>query len=579
VAVGIVCAAGLAAAPAAGQSAQAPAAMITRAVEFEQAARWREAIAAWRAVLDLGDAVQGVLGLERVFTQLQQEDSVIAVLDTLLPKMPANRVLRAAQLRTLRSLGRDADARAAFAAWVRASPVDPAPYRDYAAQLIGDGRVAQADTVLRLAAATLGSSKDLMVEVAQLNVALGRWAQGAAAWREAMEREPYLEQTAQYSLGKTPASQRDSVRAALAAPPANAPAPHARSSVAGASAALAPAPARKVLGMLELQWGNARDGWRVLATLTMADSAWDTWSDFASEAERQGAWIAARDALSAMYAARPATPLLLRSARAAVSGGDPASAVPLLARARSLLEPEAVRRDVLPLEVRALSQLGRAADAEALVAREPLLDAVTRQVFARQIAWGWVRAGQVEKARAALAGASSDDDEEVSGWIALFDGDFRRARAGLRRPADATGDVVTAMALLGRTTADSSRAVGAAFLVLARGDTAQAAARFERAADELSDAAPLLLAFAARLRIAKRQDGAAIALWQRILQRHATSPEAAEADLEWARTLRRRGDVAGAVERLEHLILSYPQSALVPQARRELEGLRGGAAA
>ena len=43
-------------------------------------------------------------------------------------------------------------------------------------------------------------------------------------------------------------------------------------------------------------------------------------------------------------------------------------------------------------------------------------------------------------------------------------------------------------------------------------------------------------------------------------------------------TLEARGDASGAGERLEHLILTYPNSALVPQARRELETLRSGVA-
>ena len=60
-----------------------------------------------------------------------------------------------------------------------------------------------------------------------------------------------------------------------------------------------------------------------------------------------------------------------------------------------------------------------------------------------------------------------------------------------------------------------------------------------------------------------------------VVERTRSAPEAAEADLEWARVLRRRGDTAGAIARLEHLILTYPQSALVPQARRELELPRG----
>lgn len=189
-----------------------------------------------------------------------------------------------------------------------------------------------------------------------------------------------------------------------------------------------------------------------------------------------------------------------------------------------------------------------------------------------------MRAGEVEKAKAALAGASGDDDEEVSGWIALFEGDLTRARAGLRRPADATPDVVTAMALLGRTRGETGRVAGAAFLALARGDTATAAQRFERAADELGDAAPLLLGYAARLWSQRRNDAQAISIWGRIVNSYPISPEAAESDLEWARTLRRKGDLAGATERFEHLILSFPNSALVPQARRELETLRSGVA-
>ena len=60
-------------------------------------------------------------------------------------------------------------------------------------------------------------------------------------------------------------------------------------------------------------------------------------------------------------------------------------------------------------------------------------------------------------------------------------------------------------------------------------------------------------------------------LWKRIVERYPESPEAAEANLDWARVLRASGDVRGAVQRLEHLIITYPQSALIPQARRELD--------
>lgn len=535
--------------------AQAQPAAVSRAVEIEQAGRWRDAVVAWRAVLDAGDVAQGALGLERVFAQLGQEDSVRVLVDSLLRAQPANRMLRGIQLRTLRSLGRDREEGAAFDAWVAVAPGDLAPYKEYASQLLMDSRTAKADSVLHRGVATLGP-QGFSLELAQLQVALGRWGPGAGLWRDVMIAEPYMEQAALFSLGVAPPDGRDSIRAHLSRVPA---------SVA----------ARKVLGTLELQWGNAREGWRILSTLTAADSAYETWSDFAAEAERQSAWIPARDALLRMFSAKSDVALQLRAASDAVSGGEPATALPILASARTRADAAATRSRILPLEVRALTSLGRAADAEALVAREGTsVDAVTQLIFAKQLAWGWVRAGEVDKARRALGGAAGDDDEEVSGWIALFEGDFVKARAGLRRPADATPDVVTAMAMLGRTRADTGRVAGSAFLALARGDSAGAAQRFERAAEELSDAAPLLLGFAARIWSQKRNDASAIALWGRLVLRHPLAPEAAEADLEWARTLRRKGDVAGASERLEHLIISYPNSALVPQARRELEAMR-----
>jgi hypothetical protein len=166
--------------------------------------------------------------------------------------------------------------------------------------------------------------------------------------------------------------------------------------------------------------------------------------------------------------------------------------------------------------------------------------------------------------------------------VALYGGDLAGARRLLRRSpasapgAPAGGDALaslTAMTVLSRTRAERSDALGAAFLALARGDSARAAAGFEAAAPALPDAAPSLLAAAARLRLARGDSAAAEALWRRLVDAHAAAPEAAEAELAWARALAGRGDRAAARARLEHLIVTYPESALVPLARRELEAL------
>jgi hypothetical protein len=181
----------------------------------------------------------------------------------------------------------------------------------------------------------------------------------------------------------------------------------------------------------------------------------------------------------------------------------------------------------------------------------------------------------MSRARGALKVAGPDaDSSDVAGWLALYAGDLRTARKLLRSGGDASPELALALALVARVTLDSAPALGHAFLVLARGDTAAAADSMLASSDKLPAAASILLYTAAQLRAALKDDARALPLWQRVVEQYASSAEAPAAELEWARALRRRGDPAGATRRLEHLILTYPQSALVPQARRDLELLR-----
>src|SRR6185312_3576996 len=112
------------------------------------------------------------------------------------------------------------------------------------------------------------------------------------------------------------------------------------------------------------------------------------------------------------------------------------------------------------------------------------------------LAWGWIRAGDVARARALLARSDSGDSDAL-GWIALYDGDLATARKSLRPEVESSPEGLSALALLARTRADRAPVAGDAFLLLARGDTSGAAQGFQKAATELGDAAPLLLATAA----------------------------------------------------------------------------------
>jgi hypothetical protein len=61
-----------------------------------------------------------------------------------------------------------------------------------------------------------------------------------------------------------------------------------------------------------------------------------------------------------------------------------------------------------------------------------------------------------------------------------------------------------------------------------------------------------------------------------IITDYVKSPEAPAALLALARTLSQKSETMGeAREQLERLILDHPRSALVPQARQELDRLQG----
>jgi tetratricopeptide (TPR) repeat protein len=544
-----------------GAQAQPGEAALRRGIDFENAGKYRDAVAAYREALQQGAVTQAILGLERAFGSLGQEDSLAPALDALLRAAPRDPTLRGVMLRTLRAQGRDAAARRAFEEWRAIEPRDAAPYREYVRLLLTDRRAALADTVLQAAVAATGGAREFATEFADLYGALGRWDAAAVAWRDAMVDAPYLDQSATYSLMGAPAAARDGVRRALVAPP-------------NASPAVVVALAR-ARAWLELRWGAPRDGWRVLSALPATDSSALLWVEFADEAEPAGGTLAARDALVAAYAVTRDPALALRAAGVALAGGDAAGALQLAAGVEAALDSVRVVGDALSLRVRALGELGRPLEAEQLIDRYGArVSEAQRRLFARSLAWGWIRAGDISRARRAAAQGGGDDEDVVSGWLALFDGDLEAARRGLRTAEEQSSEVVTALAFISRAKRTHAPAIGAAFLALARGDTARAARAFEQAADSIPEAAPFLLGLAARVAIARRDEGRALVLWARLVEQYAASPEAPEADLEWARALQRRGDRAGATARYEHLILTWPDSALVPQARDALDRLR-----
>ena len=524
-----------------------------RGMDLEQAGKYRDAASAFRAALPGVNGVAAMLGLERAYAALGWTDSMVAVIDSAIRVRPAEVAFRGIQMRTLQTLGRSDSMRDAFERWAGEFPREAAPYREYARMLIAAGRAQSADTILQRAQRALGGTRDLQMELAQTRAALGLWVGSAEAWRAAVREAAYLDRAAVFALTPTPFPVRDSIRMVLTAVPVE-------------------RGARQILASLELGWGAPRAAWIALRDLPAGDSVAVAWTAFADHAEAVEAWLPARDALSAVIDWKMSPELAVRAAEAALRGGEPRSALSLAERASAGRDSASVAKTLALVLVRSLGALGRPDEAVRVAdGYARWLSPEELEALRRELAWAWVRTGDVARARQSLTVAGTEEEAaEVTGWLALYEGNLQEARSSLRGGVS-TPDAVLAMSLLARTRVNSSPDVGRAFLELARRDTVAAAAAFERAGPGIPDATSLLLAIAARLRASRGETAAAIALWQQIAERHLDTPEAAEANLDWARSLRRAGDNPGAIRRLEHLIITYPQSALVPQARRELD--------
>jgi tetratricopeptide (TPR) repeat protein len=540
--------------------AQAPAdtMMFYRALDLEAAGKYRDAAPLFRAALRTPTVVNALLGLERVYAELGWSDSLVAPLDTLIAANPREETYRTVQLRTLQSLGKDADLRRAFERWIHDSPNNAAPYREYARLLLQKNQAVAADSVLIRARQVLGTTKDLQLELAQARAAQGQWVESAQAWREALLTADYLEQAAAYALAPTPMAARQQIREIFLASPIE-------------------VPSRRALADLETGWGSPADGWNALKDLPPDSTAADAWSEFAKRAEAEDRWTIAREALELAVRWRRTPELALRAATAALNAGDAPAALRLAPLTDAKGDSSLVARSYLPMHARALAALGRPAEAERMVETyDRFLTPGARNTLTRTIAWGWVRTGNMNRARAALAATGVDgDSSDAAGWLALYEGNLKAARGLLRGGTESSPELALALGLIARLKADSAPAIGHAFLALARGDSAGAIAQFLQAADQTPSVRSLLLLTAAQVEAARKNDAAAIALWKRIVESQGETPEAPQAELEWARLLRRNGDNPGAAEHLEHMILTYSRSALVPQARRELELVKG----
>ncbi len=212
----------------------------------------------------------------------------------------------------------------------------------------------------------------------------------------------------------------------------------------------------------------------------------------------------------------------------------------------------------------------------------PGLDAGERADLRRTLVRGYVKAGELDRAQAVLGTDSTVEGLALHGWLRLYRGDVAGALAAFKLAGPFAGDRAEAtrrtslLALLQPIEADTLPELGRAMLALAQGDTAKAAGALERIGGTLpaakGGAESSLLA--GRLAASAGDTTRAERLFRvaSVPEAPATAPAA---ELAMGELLLARQRTDDAIAQLEHLILTYPQSVLVPQARRLLDQARG----
>ena len=550
---------------------------IGQGVELERAGQFEQAASIYFSTLRAEPTnFSALLGLERVLPPLNRLVELVPVAQRALGASPTNAALRAVLLRTYVALNEPDSARALALRWAAAAPRDEAPYREWAMALGAARQQAAAREVLLAGRRALGRADAFGIELAELSQLAGDWEGAAREWSAVLTGMPVQLAAAASALADAPDAQRERI---------------ARVLTTGSPSPLA----RRLAGELLLGWGQAQRAWLVFepSVATPSSDAAFALRRFADLAGARSTPDARRVRALALarYADMAPAPAAARAradaARAFIEAGDRAAARSVLERvAGDTTAPPDAQALAQRAVVEALIEAGQLDDAAQQLATNRRLAADDRAALRLRLASACIVRGELDRAEATLAGDSTVDALALQGWIALYRGRLREAQDRFRSAGPFAGDREDAtertamLALLQQVPLESFPELGGALLLLAQGDSTRVVPALRLAAERAGGAgrpAILLLAgrVAARTGGTEQQEEVALGLFAEVVRTAGQSAAAPAAELEWARLLARRLQTADAIQHLEHLILTYPRSAVVPAARRELERARG----
>ena len=522
-------------------------------------------------LLEPGDAA-ALQGLDRVFVRMGLRDSVAPYAARAIQAAPRNELLREIAFRSAASQGRDS-VEVVIRGWTAAFPGSARPYQLWSFWLAQHGFTNDARQALIEGQSWVGEAA-LAPDLARFLMGTGEWVEAAVQWRIVVEGNGGLVAAGATGLQQAPVSTHDRiVERLLEGDPSE--------------------PTQWLAADLLARWGRPAEAWTVLDAALPENQAIAValllrFADQATRLVGPGGWRArgyALERLAGLSSGDSAEQARLGAAQAFTEAGDLAAARRQLDHlAGTLQSPNEDAADAMAEFIRLLSDAGSVDEAEERFEEWlPRLGAGDAAELREHLAWARVMQGELDRAEALLGDASSVRADAVLGWVALYRGELGQARLRLRAAgpyADSRREATERAAmlvLLERIEAERLPELGNGLLEALRGDTANALRELERAAERLPPeggrSEVLMLASDVAEGIADHRRAEALLLGA--LAADSAGPAAPAAQLRLAQVYSATGRGAEAAQRLERLILEHPESAVVPQARRLLDQVRG----
>ena len=547
---------------------------ISQGFELERAGKLPQAVDYYRTVLRTDSTnMVALLGLERVLPQLGRLSELVPLVQRAAhATQERDAGVLGLELRTFVALSMNDSVAALAHRWTARVPGDETPWREWAIAKLDQQDAADARRILLEGRKAVGNPSAFAIELAEIAASTGDWAGAAQEWGDAVTTDDGQIPNAISQLESTPDVARQGVTDALTKPQQT-------------------VPARRLGANLLLDWGHGDQAWTVLES-TITDSTRETvmalWS-FAQRGAQIGTPVAAgaRGHALARFADVAPGPMAVTArtdaARALLEAGDREGARKVVEQiegqggdagvpAGALIDVLIGDGDLAQAEQRFLTEKGLSADDQARLRLE--------------LARAWTARGELDRAEHVLGADSSIDAVAQRGWIALYRGNVVQARSAFQEAGPYAGDRADAtrrtemLALITDVDSAQGTKLGAALLLLARGDSGNAVDGLRAAAAGLP-AAPRggVLVLAGRVAAALDSTRQVLArdLFQQVVNdsSRAAGAAPAAAELEWAHLLEKQNHPDRAIAHLEHLILQYPASAVVPEARRMLDRLKG----